>query len=143
MNITTLALIGWILAIEFALVACVLLALLLRQSAKRSSTVSSDAPTIATLAPDSPMAERLHTLEQQNTDLSKQLANIQNMIKKLQPHTGALPSESTRSPSNPVEDENKLSPQNLDDFEDEDTEDLIDLFDEGPTEPSKPKTRNR
>ncbi len=145
MNITTLALIGWILAIEFALVACVLLALLLRQSAKHSKTTSGHSPTIAPLAGDSTLADKLDTLERQNTSLSEQLANIQSMVKNLPQYTKPLPKESNRPTSDAVEEPPPSSaPQpSVDDFEDDEPEDLIDLFDESPASSSKPQTRKR
>jgi hypothetical protein len=129
MDISLLALAGWILAIEFALVACVLLIMLRRQSAKHSPVHSQ--PTLSNLMPDGKLVERLNTLEQQNIDVLEQLASMQRVLKQLQPQEH-MPRRDGSAVTDPHDADSEwptsLRQDNPD--HDEESEELIDLFDE-------------
>ena len=128
MNMTTLALASVILAVEFALLAWIVVFVALRR--KRGSKVESGSGVSSSV-----LSERLNTLEQQNTSLSAQLVSIQDVVKQLQTDVKRAASRSPL-PNTPPPPPDR-------DFKHDETEELIDLFEDSPLHGPNASTRAR
>ncbi len=139
MSISSFALIGWILAIEFALIACILFVML-----QRAKHAVAHAPEPSNLMPADQMAERLNTLEQQNTDVLNQLTRVRGMLKQLQPQESTLRRHETAAadPGYTDRESPTVSPRD-NPYHDEESEELIDLFDDAALAPASQQPRSR